>query len=531
MRGTRNTVRNTARPNGWDVIVVGAGSAGAALAARSAEKGKRVLLLEAGPDYRSAEMPEIWRLPNPLRALADPSAGARLLQSGLVSRRTEAQSPQPYIQGRGVGGSSAINGQIAVRPPVEDFDDWSAGGCDGWSSRDVLPYFARLEDDREFAAAPWHGSGGPIPVHRMPREEWGAVDRALCAAALAAGYGWSADLNAPGATGVSPYPVNSRDGRRVSTNDGYLEPVRGLPNLTIRGEATVDRVLMSGRRAIGVRVRADGRWRDEFADRVVLSAGAVHSPAILQRSGIGPAARLRALGCDIVEDLPVGRGLQDHPICFLGLPLDERFAASPDDRYTNVCVRYGSDEPGALPNDMMFVACNQNVLALANADVRFGAGAFLVWLNQVHSRGTVTLTSADPLAQPVLDQRMLSDPRDRVRLRAGVRALLALARDSNTTAIMNGTFDEVNAPLLATVEDDTALDAHLLRTVADGQHLTSSCRMGAPDDPATVVDPMCRVLGTQALHVVDASVFPTCPRANTNLAAIMAGELMADRLD
>ncbi|MER7081116.1 choline dehydrogenase [Saccharopolyspora kobensis] len=519
-------------PKRWDLIVVGAGSAGAVLAARSAARGERVLLLEAGPDYRSAELPEVWRSRNPLRALLDPRAAGDLLQQGLRTRRTERQEWAPYVQGRGVGGSSSVNGHIAIRPPVEDFDDWVRMGCEGWSHAEVLPCFVKSEDDADFGDQSHHGRGGPIPVRRNPPESWGPADRALHDAALAAGFGWSPDVNAPGATGVSPYPTNARAGRRVSTNDGYLEPARSLPALTVRGHALVDRVLFSGNRAVGVRVLVDGRVVDEHADRVVLSAGAIHSPAILLRSGIGPARELTELGVEVRQDLPVGRGLQDHPLFFLGLPLSARASAgrSIDDRYTNMCVRYTSDAPDRLPHDMMLVACNQNVLSLASAEVASGAGALLVWVNRVFSRGSVTLASADPTAQPVLRHRMLSDPRDLARMRSGARLLLELGTSDHVQEVVDGSFAQVNEQFTVAAECDAALDDLLLRTAVDGQHATSTCRMGSPDSATTVVDSRCRVLGVEALHVVDASIFPTCPRANPNLVTIAAAELMADRL-
>ncbi|MGI5330526.1 GMC family oxidoreductase [Actinomadura nitritigenes] len=515
---------------GWDVIVVGAGSAGAALAARSAERGKRVLLLEAGPDYRSAQMHEAWRSPNPARALMDPDAVAGLVWDGVTSSRTDRQPQAPYWRGRGAGGSSSINGQIAIRPPMEDFVDWAAAGCTGWSPENVLPYFARLEDDEEFGDEPYHGRGGPTPIFRTPRERWGGVDGALAAAAQAAGHAWAPDVNAPGAAGVSPYPINSRAGRRVTVNDGYLEPARTLPGLTVRGDALVDRVVFDGDRAVGVRVLTAGTAATEYAGEIVLSAGVIHSPAILLRSGIGPAADLRRLGIEVRADLPVGRGMQDHPMVVVGLPLTAEAAVrTADDRHTNVCVRHSSGAPG-LVHDMMFVSLNMNVLAMESADTRFPVGGFGVWLNQNHSRGVLTLTSADPRVQPEVRERMLSDERDLARLRDGVRALVDLARGPEAAAVVGGSVEEANARLFEVLDDDAALGDHLLATAVDAQHGTSTCRMGAAGDDSAVVDPSCRVRGFEGLRVVDASVFPSVPRANTNLASIMVGELMADRL-
>ncbi|MGW0817214.1 GMC family oxidoreductase [Streptomyces viridiviolaceus] len=515
---------------GWDVIVVGAGSAGTAFAVRSAEKGKRVLLLEAGPDYRSAHMHEAWRSPNPVVALMDPVAVEGLLWMGLTSSRTDRQQQAPYWRGRGVGGSSSINGQIAIRPPMVDFEDWTALGCSGWSPEDVLPYFAKLEDDAEFGDEPHHGRGGPTPIHRMPQDQWGGVDTALARSALAVGFGWAPDVNAPSATGISPYPINSRGGRRVTVNDAYLEAARELSTLSIRGDALVDQVVFAGDRAVGVRLLVDGQVLTEHADTVVLSAGVIHSPAILMRSGVGPAAHLRSLGIDVRHDLPVGRGMQDHPMALISIPLTDAAAVkTPHDRHTNVCVRWTSGS-SAPRNDLMFVSLNQNVLAMASASTGTRSGAFGVWLNQNYSRGVLMLASADPSDQPLVQQRMLSDERDLARMRHGVRTLVDLARRPEAAEITAGSLEKENEALFSVLESDSGLDDYLLATVVDAQHGTSTCRMGAAGDPGTVVDSECRVLGVDGLHVVDASVFPSVPRANTNLATIMAGELMADRI-
>lgn len=519
-----------------DYLIVGGGSAGCVLASRLTEDPEtQVLLLEAGPDYRSADAPGSVKAISPMRVLTS-SDDARFRWDDLTAHRTTRQEAIMIWRGRGVGGSSTVNGMLAVRPEPADLDLWATSGCIGWDWASMLPWFNHIEADAEFGHHAWHGDRGPFPVWRPPLDGWGDVERAALTALTDAGHPWCPDHNAPGSTGVGPYAANidftvNPAGERVSTNSTHLDPARDRPNLEIVADTMVDQIIVEGRRAVGVTCRTNGESRVLEADTVLLCAGAPHSPALLLRSAIGGEGGVP--GVDPVHHLAgVGRDVTDHPGLGVQILYDRSDAAPPTNgRHINCFGRYTSGLADGGPNDMAWLA---GAHADPLPDGRY-ASQIQVALWRPFSRGSLHLVDADPLVHPHIDVNMLDDRRDVDRMVDGFRRLMEVIshpavasipgrRSYGRDAVVVDDLDEI------TSLDDDAVERLLLDNVYDTQHIVGGCRMGSPDDPEAVVDPDCRVIGLDNLRVIDGSVFPTCPRANTHFTVLAIAERMADRL-
>ncbi len=512
-----------------DYVIVGAGSAGCVLAARLTEDpAVSVTLLEAGGKGRH---------PN----IAIPAAFAKQFRTKLDwELDTE---PEPHCDGRslyvprgkGLGGSSSMNAMLYVRGRALDYDLWEREGAEGWGWDAVRPYFLRAEDNQR-GASEHHAVGGPLRVEdlRSPRP----LTAQIMAAAEATGIPRVEDYNGPEQDGVSPVQVTQRNGRRWSTNDGYLKPARKRPNLTVVTGAAVERVVLEGDRATGV--RADGRVYGATRE-VILAAGAIGSPQLLMLSGVGPADHLREVGVDVRHELAgVGSGLQDHPyvVCVWDAPGGgSLYGADKPKPLLEWLLRRSGPLTSTVAEAFAFVRSRPGLPA---ADLQFHlAPAYFVdngfqeyeghavtmgpVLVTPRSRGEIRLRSADPAAKPRILTNTLAEPEDVAALVAGVKIARAIAASEPLASVLGE--ELLPGP---GVQGDDEVEADVRRRVDLLYHPVGTCRIGAANDDRAVVDPELRVRGIEGLRVVDASVMPVIPGGNTNAPTIMVAERAAD---
>ena len=495
-----------------DVVIVGGGSAGAVLAARlSADPQRRVLLLDAGPDYAPGQYPAV--LANANLVAGSPEHDWHYHSDDTARLGHDIAIPR----GRVIGGSSAVNAAVAMRARPADFARWAGRGIEGWAWPEVLAAYRALENTPTGDDA-WHGRNGPFPVRQRTAAENTVSMRAFVAGAESVGLPHVDDFNGSRQHGVGPYPLNVINGVRINTGMAYLSAtVRARPNLTIRGHAEADRVLIERNRAVGV-VLADGEVIR--AGEVILSAGAIGSPAILLRSGVGPQDHLSEMGIATAVDLPVGQRLQEHPFFYNVYALKKSAVAMTPAAGAIAWTR----SHHAAPDDLDLHISGTHLID-PKASPTGGAIVLACAVTLPTSNGSVRLSSRDPRVAPRIRYNFFEQENDLDRMVEAVE----LSRKIGRSGPFADLIDHEMAPGTSVLEGQ-ALRRNIVANVAGYQHPTSSVPMGADGDKTAVVDARGAVRGIAKLRVVDASIIPDIPSVATNLTTIMLAERISAHL-